>query len=206
MTSRFTVKEDSDLYVMCMSDCTSQMQQLFWTGHSGASHHASGRGTLGSGPHLYRGLPADVQDLPLQPHGRGQEAPGVVPRPKSQGQGTLEKQHHNDGLSCGCCHSHPTAGRFSGWFNLWTFALVCFANTCMAFVEKHHSVCTSSRSPKSSRVGWLETPNSCLIWAAEWIVCVPCNWLKTCCYLPASRSVTNEMDSDRLQLTGNKWW
>lgn len=58
------------------------------SGHTGASHHAPGGGALSGGPHLHRGLPVDLQDLPLQPHGRGQEAPGVVSRPQSQGQGT----------------------------------------------------------------------------------------------------------------------
>lgn len=84
--------------------------------------------------------------------------------------------------------------------------LLCVLPIPAWLLYRHHSVLTSSRSLKSSRVGRLETPNCPLIWAGEWIVCVPCNWLKACPYLPASRSVTNEMDSVRLQLTGNKWW
>lgn len=87
----------SQICMLCVCKIVRVKCNNSWTGHSGASYHASGGGTLGGGPHLYRGLPVDVQDFPLQPHGCGQEAPGVVPRPKSQGQGTLEKQYHNNG-------------------------------------------------------------------------------------------------------------
>lgn len=60
-------------------------------GDGGASYDAPGGGALGGGPHLYRGLLVDIQDFPLQSHGCGKEAPGVVPRPQSQGQGTSKQ-------------------------------------------------------------------------------------------------------------------
>lgn len=68
------------------------LSQWSTSGHVGASHHAPGGGALSGGPHLHRGLPVDLQDLPLQPHGRGQKAPGVVPRPQSQGQGAFSQR------------------------------------------------------------------------------------------------------------------
>lgn len=92
--------------------CFNQITPACLTsGHIRTSHHAPSGGTLSGGPHLYRGLPVDLQDLPLQPHGRGQEAPGVVPRLQSQGQGksfmfkiqVFKKQNFNL-RNCMACH------------------------------------------------------------------------------------------------------
>lgn len=53
----------------------------------------------------------------------------------------------------------------------------------------------SSRNLNSSRAVWLETLNCSLIWASEWLVCVPCNQLPTwLLHFPPSHSVTSETD------------
>lgn len=60
---------------------------FFPPGNSGASDHAPGGGTVGGGPHLHRRLPADLQDLPVKPHGGRQETAGVVPGGQPPGHG-----------------------------------------------------------------------------------------------------------------------
>lgn len=58
-------------------------------GNSRASDHAPGGGAVGGGPHLHRGLPANLQDLPVQSHGRWQETAGLVPGGLLPGHGQL---------------------------------------------------------------------------------------------------------------------
>ena len=47
-------------------------------GNPRASDHAPGGGAVGGGPHLHRGLPADLQDFHLKSYGGRQETAGVV--------------------------------------------------------------------------------------------------------------------------------